>query len=78
MFHIYQKNGAWTLKGNEHLFFTTQEEAVNATVQIGAKMGLQEFEIFVETPEEVSQLSPYESILGFQICERCGLHPCEC
>jgi hypothetical protein len=30
MFHIYQKNGAWTLKGNEHLFFTTEEEAVNA------------------------------------------------
>jgi len=78
MFHLYQKNGAWKLKGQDHLWFTTQEEAINATVQIGGQLGLQEFNIVVEVPEEVHQLSPYESILGFAICERCKLHPCEC
>lgn len=77
MFHLYQKNGAWTLKGNEHLFFTTEEEALNATVQIGGQMGLQEFDIVVEK-HDVEIPSPYESFLGFQICNRCGLHPCEC
>lgn len=77
MFHIYQKNGAWILKGNEHLFFTTEEEAVNATAQIGGHMGLKEFEIMVEK-NEPEHPSPYEWILGFQICNRCGLHPCEC
>lgn len=77
MFHIYQKNGAWTLKGNEHLFFLTEEEAINATIQIGGEMGLTEFDIAVEKAEP-SHPSPYEWILGFQICDRCKLHPCEC
>jgi hypothetical protein len=77
MFHIYQKNGAWTLKGNEHLFFTTEEEAVNATVQIGGQMGLTEFDIVVEK-QDPAVPSPYEQLLGFQICDRCNLHPCEC
>lgn len=77
MFHLYQKNGAWTLKGNEHLFFSTQEEAINATAQIGAEMGLQEFEIQIET-NNIATPSPYEWFLGFQICNRCNLHPCEC
>jgi hypothetical protein len=77
MFHIYQKNGAWKLKGNEDLFFTTQEEAIQVTAQIGGQMGLKEFEVFVETMEPAPP-SPYEQILGFQICERCRVHPCEC
>lgn len=77
MFHIYQKNGAWTLKGNEHIWFNTEEEALHGTVQIGQQMGLQEFEITVEKQEPTFP-SPYEQILGFQICNRCGLHPCEC
>lgn len=77
MFHIYQKNGAWVLKGNDSLFFTTEEEAINATAQIGQQMGLPEFEIKVEKME-LAPPSPYESFLGFQICNRCGLHPCEC
>lgn len=77
MFHIYQKNGSWILRGNEHVFFVSQEEAINAAAQIGAQMGLQQFDITVEVQEPVFP-SPYEQILGFQICNRCGLHPCEC
>ena len=77
MFHIYQKDGSWRIKGNEHIFFITNEEAVNAAAQIGAQMGMTEFDIMVEVPEPAYP-SPYEQILGFQICNRCGLHPCEC
>jgi hypothetical protein len=77
MFHIYKKNGAWVIKGNEHILATTQEEAVNIAVQIGGQSGLREFDIMVETPTEAIP-SPYEWILGFQICDRCSLHPCEC
>ena len=77
MFHIYQKNGAWVIKGNEHLLCTTEEEALNVAVQLGGQMKLEEFEIMVEKAEPAHP-SPYEWILGFQICDRCRLHPCEC
>lgn len=77
MFHIYQKNGAWTLKGNEHITAVSEEEIVNIAIQIGAQMKLTEFEITVEKCEPMFP-SPYEEILGFQICNRCFIHPCEC
>jgi hypothetical protein len=77
MFHIYQKDGSWRIKGNEHMFFLQHEEAVNAAAQIGQQMGMTEFDIMVEV-QEPAYPSPYEQILGFQICNRCGLHPCEC
>jgi hypothetical protein len=77
MFHIYRKNGAWVLRGNEHLLATTEEEAINLAVKVGTEMNLQEFDILVEKPEPAFP-SPYEQILGFQICDRCFLHPCEC
>ena len=77
MFHIYQKNGSWTVRGHEKLFFMTHEEAIQACVQIGGSMGMTEFDVFVEVQEE-HYPSPYEQILGFQICNRCNVHPCEC
>ena len=77
MFCVYRRDGAWTIKGHEKLFFMSHEEALNAVCQIGANMGLEEFEVYVETPEE-HYPSPYEQILGFQICTRCNIHPCEC
>jgi hypothetical protein len=55
----------------------THEEAVQAACQLGASMGINEFDIFVEVLDEVYP-SPYEQILGFQICNRCNIHPCEC
>jgi len=77
MFYLYQKDGSWRLKDQEHIQFMSQDEAMQACVQIAANSGLQEFDISVET-QEPSFPSPYEQILGFQICNRCGLHPCEC
>jgi hypothetical protein len=55
----------------------THEEAINACAQMGANMGMQEIEVFVESVEQ-HYPSPYEQILGFQICNRCNVHPCEC
>lgn len=77
MFHIYQKDGSWRLKGQDHLQFITHEEAINVCAKIAQEHGRTEFEVTVESHEPAFP-SPYEQILGFQICNRCGLHPCEC
>ena len=45
------------------------EEAINAAAQIGQQMVMTEFEVIVELPEPAFP-SPYEQILGFQICNR--------
>ena len=77
MFYVYQKDGSWRIKGQEGAQFLTHEDAINACAQMGGKMGLTEFEVHVEVQEPAFP-SPYEQILGFQICNRCALHPCEC
>lgn len=76
MFYLYQKDGAWKIRGVEG-FFNFKEEAFQIAINIGSSQGLQEFDIMVEEPEPVEP-SPYENILGFTICHRCFLHPCEC
>lgn len=77
MFHVYRKDGSWLVKGYDTVNLD-RESAINYAAQIGAKMQLDEFQVYVEEEPEVYVLSPYEEILGFQICNRCGLHPCEC
>jgi muramidase (phage lysozyme) len=77
MFNIYQKNGTWKVREIPEIFFLTKEQTIEALIQIAANSGVQEFEITVEESQP-SYPSPYEWILGFQICNKCALHPCEC
>lgn len=76
MFTLYVKDGSWRISGVEG-FFNTQEEAIQTAVDIGSSKDLEEFEIRVEEQPKPG-FSPYEEILGFNICHRCFLHPCEC
>lgn len=76
MFTLYVKDGSWRILGIDG-FFTTQEEAIQTAVNIGAAKGWQEFELQVEEQPQPG-FSPFEEILGFNICHRCNLHPCEC
>lgn len=77
MFTVYKKDGSWRVREIDSLFFMTQEEALNGLVQIASNNKIMEFDVTVEEEEHCFP-SPYEQILGFQICNRCFLHPCEC